>query len=74
MYAARLLPPRSVSYQDRIDHINNDKELFCLIREQLSQRRGRGRIRNLFSCTSIRELSFVKVSTSILRLKFECLY
>jgi hypothetical protein len=49
-------------YQDRIEHITTDRELFSFMKSQLAQRRGY--IHKIFTCTCIQGIRFVKVRTS----------
>jgi hypothetical protein len=55
---------RRILYQDPIDKISTDKELFSLMRAQLAQRRGA--VRNIFSCTRIQGLRLIKVQIHLL--------
>jgi hypothetical protein len=55
---------RRILYQDPIDKISTDKELFSLMRAQLAQRRGA--VRNIFSCTRIQGLRLIKVRIPLL--------
>jgi hypothetical protein len=52
---------RRTVHQDRIDTIMTDQALFCFLRKQVAQHRGR--IRQLFTLKCIQAMYFVKVST-----------
>jgi hypothetical protein len=50
-------------FQDRVDQISTDKELFYFMRKQLSQRRGA--VRRWSSAKCIQGIYFVKVNASL---------
>jgi hypothetical protein len=50
---------RHMLYQDSIEKISTDKELFSFMRAQLAQRRGA--VRSIFSCTCVQGLRLIKV-------------
>jgi hypothetical protein len=52
---------RRMLYQDPVETINTDKNLFLFMGTQIAQRRGA--LRNLFSCTRIEGIRFLKVSS-----------
>jgi hypothetical protein len=54
---------RPILYQDPINKISTDKELFSFMSTQLAQRRGA--LRKLFSCTRIEGVRFVKVGAPL---------
>jgi hypothetical protein len=51
-----------ILYQDRVDHITTDRELFSFMKSQLARRHGY--IRKLFTCTCIQGIRLVKVRAS----------
>jgi hypothetical protein len=55
---------RRILYQDPIDKISTDKELFSFMRAQLARRRGA--VRNIFSCSCIQGLRLIKVRIPLL--------